>query len=424
MSSQIDISNKENIEQIIRFPDKADAHLKSYSGQLRITGEGFLDRAMAFVSGSYFADSVNIIESTCSYVLMILSNNASRVLAPEDCKLIVDLQRGLGNIKKVYMQRYGRNVSIGKLETLEQRVADVRSRFLSQFETLADELEDWAVVPKDPLRVSAKVSLNPTEGRLPGMMASFFAGVKTAASLATSGISADSPRARVLNCGMQFKSADVYAFIEQLGLQLVAVVHNFYLGEKTGINILTLEQITTTLAQQTIEPGKPIIIPINFISQEVFGRNHIALIVIKDNVIEYYDAKGVFSEYRQLADQKHTLRDVLAYCQKKWTKEGKIIENSNPHQTDAHNCGMFVCKRIQEIFKFLAPLGVWDPKGPTLTQIQSFRQNIADIAYPLQEEKEIKTPSMEADNELDKLFTEETVQSPVEGSDDDEWVKA
>jgi len=385
-----------NIEQIKRFPNRQGSHIKSYKGQLAITGESMWERASAW-SGTSFPETVQVIKNTCSKVLEMMS---ALPRSKEVLEKIEEMQQGLINIKQVYSVRYGRE-SVTELNDLESQIkSKIKEKFPSP-SVITDQEEDWEIVPND-VRGSSRFELR--SGEVPGFMASVSAGVKTAVLLSRGGGSVD-PRSRVLNPGMQFSSADVRAFIENVGIEEpFHVVTDFYLNKRSGINIHRLAEIKALLDQQTIEAGSAIIIPINFMSQEVFGRNHIAVIVIKDNTVEYYDAKGVYSSNRQLADD-HTLREVIAYCQQKWTRDGRIVENSYPHQTDANNCGMFVCKRLQEIFRFKKPLGVWETEGPSIAQIQLLRKSIADIAYP---DQSLAAPSMDAEDEISAMLRDST----------------
>ena len=391
-----------NIEQIKQFPNKEDAHIKSYQGKLAITNDSVWGRVSAYWSGGTpFQETVQVIKATCSRVLEMMSTLPP---SPAVLKKIQEIKQGLTHIRQVYTVRYGQE-SVSELDELERQISQT-----FQLQEAQDQEEGWELIA--PEAGKSRWDSLEFQTKEKGYMHSAYAGLKTAVLFSTGGGLKADPRSRVLNSGMQLRSGDVHAFIDRLGIdepfQVVAI---FYLGEKSGINIHQLSEVKAMLDDQPIEKDSSIIIPLNFMSQEVFGRNHIALIVIKDNTVEYYDSQGICSVDRSLKDESN-LRYVLAYCQQKWTHDGKIVENPYLHQTDANNCGMFVCKRLQEIFKFKIPLGVWETEGPSVTQIEKLRENIANIAYPVEQPTQsLAVPNMDAEGEIDAILEESRTSS-------------
>jgi len=188
---------------------------------------------------------------------------------------------------------------------------------------------------------------------------------------------------RVANGGAQLGGNDVYKFIEEISRNSpVNHMTCFYFQAGVSIQTLTLNEIKQNIDQASkhFNLTLPICIPINFGAFGVFERNHIASIIIKDNVVDYNDSKGVLSKNKPLKDD-HNLQDILEYCREKFTNEGDIAENPYIHQYDCHNCGVFVCRHIYSKIHQDQLMGTMDTNAPSLGEIQNFRVLINQIAY-------------------------------------------
>lgn len=182
---------------------------------------------------------------------------------------------------------------------------------------------------------------------------------------------------RIANPGRQLGGSDVAFFIQNL--TACTLFLEFFLKDGSSINAHSLSEIVTILDQAIIP--SPLVIPINFTGESAWERNHLGVILINDNKVEYYDPKGIFSQCRLLIDG--TLSDVLNYCRKRWTNQGEIVENPMRHQNDAHNCGVFVCRHIYRRLIEKIPIGEWEMQIP-LSVIEAFRETVLQIAYPPQ----------------------------------------
>lgn len=188
---------------------------------------------------------------------------------------------------------------------------------------------------------------------------------------------------RVANGGRQLGGNDIYAFIEGISEKTpMNHISNFYF--QGGVNILnyTMEKIKEEIdfATRNFDLNLPICIPVNFGSYGLFERNHIASILIKDNIVDYYDSQGTISKHKKLKDD-FTIEDMLNYCRDKFTKDGAVIENRYIHQYDAHNCGVFVCRHIYSKICEGQLIGTLEIEAPSIYDIQNFRKVINKIAY-------------------------------------------
>ncbi len=188
---------------------------------------------------------------------------------------------------------------------------------------------------------------------------------------------------RVLGRGVQLGSNDVYEFINEISRNNpVYHINEFYFQAGIAVNYLTFDQIKETIDQEAkdFHLDIPICIPVNFGSQGLLERNHIAIILIKDGVVDYYDSKGIISSKRSL-QSNHTLEDVLEYCLTKFTREGKIVENPYMHQYDSHSCAVFICNYL--FLKIVSNQTMGELYLETLKpgEIQDFRNSINQIAY-------------------------------------------
>jgi hypothetical protein len=202
---------------------------------------------------------------------------------------------------------------------------------------------------------------------------------------------------RVANNGRQLGGMDIYNFIEGISKNKpVNAIHSFHLASGSSINGKTFAEIKDIISKQASHfiHGQPTVIPIVFEGAGMWEVNHIAVILIKDSIIEYYDAKGITSENKILADKEHTLRDVLLYCKETFGAE-TIAENPYPHQFDVHNCGVFVCHHLYDRLVENTPPGTLIVSPPLLSDIESFRQKVIEIAYPVEQKNPGPGPVIE-----------------------------
>lgn len=187
-------------------------------------------------------------------------------------------------------------------------------------------------------------------------------------------------QARVANPGLQLGSNDIYQFITGIEAEN-PLNHISFFYFQSSILDFALDEIKENIDQfsKSFDLNLPIIIPINFNGYGLLERNHIASIIIKDGVVDYYDSKGILSENKILKCGK-SLQDVLKYCVEKFNCKN-IAENPYIHQYDAHNCGVFVCYHIYSKIVENQLIGTVTVQAPTTSEIQDFRETINKIAY-------------------------------------------
>lgn len=194
---------------------------------------------------------------------------------------------------------------------------------------------------------------------------------------------------RLASPGVMLQGGDVKEFIRGIsGNKPLNVIENFYVSR--GINSYTLEDVKKLIDKQarTFIPGKPICIPVTFVTHNesllekitTWDRNHIALILIDGDTVEYYDSQGIKSDARKLLDGT-SVKNILDYCKKTFGKK-QLIENNQKQQLDAHNCGVFVCRLIYKRIIEKEPIGTINLKAPSNEELNAFRLKIMDIAYP------------------------------------------
>lgn len=178
-------------------------------------------------------------------------------------------------------------------------------------------------------------------------------------------------------------------------------LHEFYLG-CNGINTYSLEKIQEIILESSSEycnSEVPVCIPVVFSKQELFGRNHIAVILIKDNKVEYFDPLGITSHERSLTSENESLYHVLEFCQKHFHAT-EIIENTIPLQKDCHNCGVFVCHFLYRRFVEECLVGAHLCAISHL-QLYQFREKIATSVAPIF--KALREP-IESIESMDEVF--------------------
>lgn len=188
---------------------------------------------------------------------------------------------------------------------------------------------------------------------------------------------------RVLGRGYQLGGNDVYEFINEMSkVSPVNQICEFYFQAGIAINRFTLDEIKEKIeyASKDFKAELPICIPINFGSDGYLESNHIAVVLIKDNIVGYYDSKGIESKFKKLKGE-NTLKDFLDYCLVKFTKKGNIVENPYTHQFDAHNCAVFICNYLYSKIILNEMMGGLQLQSLSSKEIQEFRGRINQIAY-------------------------------------------
>lgn len=116
-----------------------------------------------------------------------------------------------------------------------------------------------------------------------------------------------------LSCTLRSMGQSLNSAIVNWFLQSIAKDHPFhdlsdyYVGPECEIDRKTLNEIIVNLSAKksllhtNIENQIPIVMPIVFKGAECVGINHIAVIMIKDKCVDYYDSQGITSERRNLS---------------------------------------------------------------------------------------------------------------------------
>ena len=210
---------------------------------------------------------------------------------------------------------------------------------------------------------------------------------------------------RVANPASQLRGSDVSNFITNLkdlrDLNLVHV-HEFYATNNSNINEKSFSEIKSIidgyadafLHRNNLDKSIPIVIPISFSNQGYWEINHIALIMVHNDVLEYYDSKGVESSHKLLNDGSGSLKNVIDYCCEKFGAH-HVIENRSTQQFDINNCGVFVCKHLHD--RLVGGLSVGDQRNEV--NVVNFRQTILDVAFPKEKTDLPKPASLMEDGE-------------------------
>lgn len=192
---------------------------------------------------------------------------------------------------------------------------------------------------------------------------------------------------RVAAPGYQISSTAVHKFLESVHSRCPIIsVHNFYLQKNGSMNKLTLNDIQVILDKVKIDASEqlsqyPIVIPVVIAGINFWEANHITLILIKDNCVEYYDPKGVVGVNRMLADGIHSFFDVLEYCKQIFTDNGEIVENPHTHQFDFHSCGIFACRHLDNRLLKMQKMGEFSCLAPSPNEIENYRRTILNLAF-------------------------------------------
>lgn len=440
MQYQPSMNFRDNMNALINFPkNNNSATIKGDSnGKLFSSDGSYMSRTVGWWSGTDLKGTAAIIDRTCQDMLHEIGDTVYRAehtdsleeasKAREFYLKAGEALSSMKEIQRVYTKRYEGEQHEGiaeldqaihtfeqGLKQFEKQESNLAQRILSASALLFEEAEDdlgksFLYMPTDVEPSKAYAGLEQdlpkvsswwgTYGQGPTMLGKLASGYNTAKEIAVGAISpyayeaSSDPVAlggqkRVANGGKQLGGGDVYNFIEGISKKTpVNAIHDFHLSGGSAVNNKTVEQVKSIITSQAgyfNDPSLPVVIPVVFTGEGIWERNHIAVILIKDNCVEYYDAKGIVSENKPLAQGSGTLRDVLEFCRDKFTKGGAIMENPYPHQYDAHNCGVFVCRHLHDRLINNSSMGTMKTTAPSLSEVEDFRQEVIRTAYPAEE---------------------------------------
>ncbi|MBS0654516.1 MAG: hypothetical protein JSR46_01955 [Verrucomicrobia bacterium] len=381
-----DMKLSANVEALLQFPKDND------QARINTDGNGFLfcttgDYRSVAVSGTSFEDTAQIITATCHGLMKEMPQNTERAK---------EVLNRVKEIHKVYSNRLkGDSGGIAALKatidlfdkTLQEKGGNFTSSLCGSF----------VFVDEHPVEVTSSDSS--WRGVACQFVGNFYTkanNLYTTASQYTFGTlypheytpSTDpivlARQQRIANIGCQLKGSDGDEYIKGLYKQVpFNSIHSLLIG--STVNTLSLNMLKEKIDREGrafVNKDLPIIIPIGFEYGGMLERNHVALIVIKDNCVEYYDSKGL--------PCPDAFREVLEYCMSSFTKGGKIAENRRVDQSDIHNCVVYICYHITDRLVKNSPMGVFQSPGPTLKDIEEFRKEILKVACPpdMQVEKE------------------------------------
>lgn len=186
------------------------------------------------------------------------------------------------------------------------------------------------------------------------------------------------------NPSAMLQGSIINAYIEKINGELlnkmklpVIDVIDFYFRDDSSISQVTVARAMDAIRRACAlrEKDQAICIPIVFSGYGWLERKHIACILIKDNIVEYYDPKGESAHSKFMADSTETLYDLLEVCQKEFAPTGKICENLYKFQLDAHNCGVFCCEFLDRRLLLGQEMG-WQPSSIESECLYQMRKTI------------------------------------------------
>lgn len=220
-----------------------------------------------------------------------------------------------------------------------------------------------------------------TEEKGQNIFGKFFSILRTAKFLTAEPISSNKDPAleRLNHLGQSLSSNILNLFFETLQQKAnFKLIPDYYLTSGCEITTYSLEEIKQNLDQSKLEESiaqnEPIVIPAVLKGKELFNINHIALIIINNSSIEYFDSKGLSSKTKGLNDGSNTVFHVLTYLnQKLFNNEAKIFENPHAIQFDVNNCGVMVAAQVHSRIIDKQPMGSFTQAVYTESQIRDFR---------------------------------------------------
>jgi len=324
-----------NLSIILNFPvDNEYAQIKADAkGYLFCSDGSYTARTSAYFTGTTFEKTAEIIKTTCKIHLedkkraknsnewrQILNNSTDH----EDSYETEDpLYDSLERIMAVYKKRHGKDHP--GVKTLSETI-ELFGRPKPQEKYVESS---WNNSPKNDTWFTST-------GSGPTFLGSVYSGVNTY-FYGTNPLTLE----------------DFNSYMQKMPLNLIQGLS----FEKES----TLEMLMKGIIFNIL----PTVIP-------VYSSHHMAVILIKDKCVEYYDPKGVTSEKRALSNG--TLHDVLEFCQKTFDCQ-HIVENPYTHQYDSHNSIVFVCRHIHDRLENNSLMGAFSAEIP---DIAAFREKNLD----------------------------------------------
>jgi hypothetical protein len=185
--------------------------------------------------------------------------------------------------------------------------------------------------------------------------------------------------------GTFLNASIILGFLE--GLQACRTFNKIDVFYTRNIEDYTKEDIKQAVeyAKKTFIPGQPVCIPIvfSYVRADLFTVGHIAVIIIENGILEYYDSKG--TDFTPNSQLQALITDFIDGCADELNASRKII-NYNKHQYDVHNCGVFVARHIYRRLINREPYNFEDNHVPTNAELDNFRLKICEVAFPLPNE--------------------------------------
>ncbi|MDP1879721.1 MAG: hypothetical protein Q8K60_02115 [Parachlamydiaceae bacterium] len=191
------------------------------------------------------------------------------------------------------------------------------------------------------------------------------------------------PSTNLLKEGSMLTTLDVQNYISALIENFEKPFHFIpdFLTEQNAINKNSLEEIINSDSMKNLlakgNDSNPIVIPMIIAKNEAFGRNHVVIVIIKNNTVRYFDAKGKYSQYVPIEKNK-TIRDVLEFFKENFTNNGKIVENPVLLQLDSNNCGVYICRDMYSQIINDNPVDEFSDEEPSLEDLKSFRLHMLE----------------------------------------------
>lgn len=278
-------------------------------------------------------------------------------------------------------------IKVGSLEVISNEEAKIEElEEETKTEQLLSEFSDFDVIDTEKGNYEQELYTNALRINNRGGVSRFFQKIGSGLSTGIANIkdrisplTTDKALQRVVSRGNMLADTDVSYFLQSLEdidkfkfTRMIDFMH-------TPITSFSLSDAKAVLSNLK-DPQEPIVIPIVIAKDELFGRNHITSIIIKDGTVRYFDSKGALSGNVALLPDvdgnKNTLRDFLEFLRDTYAPGGPIYENEVVLQFDAHNCGVFVCKDIYEQIIGNHPIDEFSKKIPTEKELVSFRTEV------------------------------------------------
>lgn len=215
------------------------------------------------------------------------------------------------------------------------------------------------------------------------------------------------------NRGKQIKGAVLNTYIQGLlkkkeSFQVIST----FLGDSADLDTNKLIQnIKEKLISSENKPIKPIFIPFVLGSSNRFERNHIVTLIIDPikKTIEYFDPQGVSAENKKFK-KEDTMMNLIQEIRNEIIREAKLsdlkeltfIENLDIHQSDIHNCGVFVAYYAKK--RFLEGL-----EAKNIMQNTISSREIKEIRKEMKVAIDNENQSLENYTPLDRINIEDNI---------------